>query len=280
MGRSDQGERHNGGIIIPQPTPGRNTLRIGSLAAAAIFGFAVLSGQGVSANAAEVKVMAGVAMTGVIGELGPQFERATGHKIVIQYAPGLSVKRQIEAGEVFDLVIIGSDVVDDLIKQGKIAGDTRADIVRVGIGVGVREGAPKPDISSVDAFRNTLLNVKSITYAPDGAPGRHLAKVFDRLGIAEQVKTKIKPNPVNRVAQVVADGEVELAIHPTPSLVSAKGVQLVGPLPGELQDWFVNTAGVITTAKQPDAARALIKHLTTPEAAAVIRANGMEFPGR
>ena len=146
--------------------------------------------------------------------------------------------------------------------------------------MGVREGAPKPDISSVDAFRNTLLNVKSITYAPDGAPGRHLAKVFDRLGIAEQVKAKIKPNPVNRVAQVVADGEAELAIHPAPSLVSAKGVQLVGPLPGELQDWFVNTAGVITTAKQPDAARALIKHLTTPEAAAVIRANGMEFPGR
>jgi len=244
------------------------------------FGFIALLGQGVAATAAEVKVMAGAVMPGTIGELGPQFERATGHTIVIQYGPGLSFKRQIEAGEAFDLVIIGSDVVDDLIKQGKIAGDTRADIVRVGIGVAVREGAPKPDISSVDAFKNTLLNVKSITYAPEGAPGRHLAKVFDRLGIAEQVKAKIKPNPVNRVPQVVTDGEVELAIHPTPSLVSAKGVQLVGLLPAELQDWFVNTAGVSTTAKQPDAARALIRHLTTPEAAAVIKANGMESPGR
>ena len=253
-------------------------MRIGPLAAAAKFGFIALLAQGVAANAAEVKVMAGVAMREVIAELGPQFERATGHKIAIQYAPGLSVKRQIEAGEVFDLVIIGSDVVDDLIKQGKIAGDTRVDIVRVGIGVAVREGAPKPDISSVDAFKSMLLSVKSFTYAPDGATGEHLAKVIDRLGIAEQVKAKIKPNAPDRTAQALAAGEVELAIGATPSLLSAKGVQYVGLLPAELQSYFVNTAGVSTTAKQPDAAKALIKYLATPEAAAVIRAKGMEVP--
>src|SRR5262245_28624269 len=120
-------------------------------------GFSLL-GQGVAASAAEVNVMAGVAMRGIIGELGPQFEHATGHKIAIQYGPGLSVKRQIEAGEAFDLVIIGSDVVDDLIKQGRIAADSRVEIVRVGIVVVVREGAPKPDISSVDAFKRTLLS--------------------------------------------------------------------------------------------------------------------------
>ena len=147
-------------------------MRRGSLATAAKFGFIALLAQGVAAKAAEVKVMAGVAMSGAIGELGPQFERATGHKIVIQYGPGLSFKRQIEAGEAFDLVIIGSDVVDDFIKQGKIAGDTRVDIVRVGIGVAVREGAPKPDISSVDAFKSMLLSVKSFTYAPEGVTGR------------------------------------------------------------------------------------------------------------
>jgi molybdate transport system substrate-binding protein len=264
----------------PEHRPGKPSRRKFPYLLTANFAFIALLAQGFAANAAEVKVWAGAVMPGVFAELGPQFERVTGHKIVIQYGPGLSFKRQVEAGEAFDLAIIGSDVVDDLIKQGKIAGDTRADIVRVGIGVGVREGARKPDISSVDAFKNTLLNVKSITYAPEGAPGRHLAKVFDRLGIAEQVKARIKPNPVNRVPQAVADGEVELAIHPTPTLVSAKGVQLVGLLPAELQDWFVNTAGVSTTARQPDAARALIKHLTTPEAAAVIRAHGMEFPGR
>ena len=255
-------------------------MRTGPLAAAAKFAFIAFLAQGVAATAAEVKVMAGGAMSGAFGELVPQFERATGHKIVIQYAPGLSVKRQIEAGEVFDLVIIGSDVVDDLIKQGKIAGDTRVDIVRVGIGVAVREGAPKPDISSVEAFKSMLLSVKSFTYAPDGAPGRHFAKVLDRLGIAEQVKAKAKPNTPARELQAVAAGEVELAIGATPLILSAKGVQLVGPFPGEFQDWFVNTAGVSATAKQPDAAKALIKHLTTPEAAAVIRAKGMEPGGR
>src|SRR5262249_22990650 len=161
--------------------------------------------------------------------------------------------------------------VDDLIKQGKIAGDTRMDIVRAGIGVAVREGAPKPDISSVDAFRNTLLNVRSITYAPQASYGRQLPQVFDRLGIAEQMKAKTKPNDLARVPEVVAAGEVELAIAGIPTL-SVKGVQVVGLLPAELQIWFVNTAGVSATAKQPDAAKALIKHLTTPEAAAVIRA--------
>ena len=244
------------------------------------FAFIALLGQGVAANAADVKVWAGAVMPGVFAKLGPQFERATGHKIVIQYGPGLAFARQIEAGEAFDLAIIGSDVVDDLIKQGKIAGDTRVDIVRAGIGVAVREGVPKPDISSVDALRNTLLNATSVTYAPQGSTGRHLPKVFDRLGIAEQMKAKTKPNALVRVPQVVAAGEVELAIAGIPTLLSGEGVQVVGPLPTELQSWFVNTAGVSAAAKQPDAAKALIEYLTTPEAAAVIKAKGMEPLGR
>ena len=252
-------------------------MRIGPLATAAKFGLIALLAQGVAANAAEVKVMAGAGMSGAFGELVPQFERATGHKIVILYGAGATFKKQIEAGEAFDLVIIDSGEVDDLIKQGKIAGDTRVDIVRAGIGVAVREGAPKPDISSVDAFRNTLLNVKSVTYA---STSTHLPKVFDRLGIAEQMKGKTKLNALVRVPQVIAAGEVELAIAGIPTLLSVKGVQVVGLLPAELQSWFVNTAGVSAAAKQPDAAKALIKHLTAPEAAAVIKANGMEPLGR
>ena len=122
--------------------------------------------------------------------------------------------------------------MDDLIKQGKIAGDTRVDIVRVGIGVAVREGAPKPDISSVDAFKSMLLSVKSVTYAPEGATGEHLAKVLDRLGIAEQVKAKTKPNAPDRVAQVVAAGEVELAIGATPSLTVRQGCAVCRSPPG------------------------------------------------
>jgi molybdate transport system substrate-binding protein len=249
-------------------------MRMSTVAVVAKLGLIALLAQGVAVAAAEVKVMAGAAMSGAFGELLPQFERATGHKIVIQYGSTGNFKRQIEAGEAFDLVIFGSDGVDDLIKQGKIASDTRLDIARVGIGVAVREGEPKPDISSVDALKNTLLNAKSITYTPGSATGPE--KVLDRLGIAEQVKGKIKPNPPDRVLQVVAAGEVELAIGNAPSLLSAKGVQLVGLLPAELQNWFVNTAGVSAAAKQPEAAKALIKHLTTPDAAAAIKARGME----
>ena len=252
-------------------------MRIARLATAATFGFIALLSQGVAATAAEVKVMAGAGMRGAFGELIPQFERATGHKVGIQYGAGGPVKKQIEAGEAFDLVIIDSDEVDDLIKQGKIAGDTRLDIARFGIGVAVREGAPKPDISSVDAFRNTLLNVKSVTYA---STSTHLPKVFDRLGIAEQMKGKTKLNALVRVAEVVAAGEVELAIAGVHTLLSVKGVQVVGLLPAELQSWFVNTAGVSAAARQPDAAKAFIKHLATPEAAAVIKAKGMEPLGK
>jgi molybdate transport system substrate-binding protein len=253
-------------------------VKIALLAAAATFGFIALLGQSVAANATEVKVMSGAAMRGAFGEIVPQFERATGHKVVIEYGAGTTFRKQIEAGETFDLVIIDSTEVDELIKQGKIAGDTRADIVRAAIGVAVREGAPKPDISSVDAFKNTLLSVNSFTYAPDALYGRQLSQAFDRLGIAEQLKAKTKPNALARVGQVLAAGEVDLAIAGIPTLLSVKGVQIVGPLPGELQNWLVNTAGVSAAAKEPDAAKALIKYLATPGAAAVIKAKGMEVP--
>ena len=190
------------------------------------------------------------------------------------------MRKQIEAGEAFDLVIIDSDEVDDLIKQGKIAGDTRVDIVRVGIGVAVREGAPKPDISSVDAFKNTLLSVKSFTYAPDGRPGGTLPGVrspWDRRAGEGQGQAKCSRRALRRSSPREKSNS---QLRATPLILSVKGVQLVGLLPGELQSWFVNTAGVSAAAKQPDAAKALIKYLTTPEAAAVIRAKGMEPLGR
>jgi len=255
-------------------------MRIGLLAAAAKFALVALLAQSATTNAAEVKVIAGAGMRGAFEELVPQFERATGHKIVIQYGGGGALRKQIEAGEAFDLVIIDSAEVDNLIKQGKIAGDTRMDIVRGVIGVAVREGSPKPDISSVDAFKTTLLSVKSFTYAPDSPYGRHLSQAFDRLGIAEQLKATTKPNALARVPEVLAAGEVELAIAGIPTLLSVKGVQIVGPLPGELQSAFVNTAGLGVAAKEPDAAKALIKYLATLEAASVIRAKGLEPFGR
>jgi molybdate transport system substrate-binding protein len=251
-------------------------MRKGSFTAAATIGLVMLLAHGAATEAAEVKVLAAVAMSGVFGEIGPQFERATGHKLVIQYGATGTLKRQIEAGEAFDLAILLPAMTDDLIKQGKIAAGTRAEIARVGMAVGVRAGAPKPDISSADAFKRALLNAKSVTYAPEGATGIHLAKVFDQLGITEQMKAKTKPqqNP-ERIAQAVADGEAELGFAVT-NVLSVRGVELAGLFPPELQNWVVLTAGVGAAAKQTDAAKALIKHLTAPSAVPVIKAKGME----
>jgi len=261
-------------------------MRIRSFFAAARIGFALLLVQGLAAEAAEVKVIAGVAMSAVWKELGPQFERATGHKLVIWYGNATTMRRRMAAGEAFDLLVSGS--LDEYTKQGKIVADTRTEIARVGMGVGARAGAPKPDISSVDAFKRAVLNAKSVTYNPEGGPGIHLAGVFDRLGIAEQMKDKnewlerTRKTPqrsrqsAGRVVQAVADGKAELGFSFTNEVLSVPGVELVGPFPPELQRYAVFTAGVATAAEQPQAAKALIKFLRSPAAIAVIKAKGME----
>ena len=250
-------------------------MRIRPFLAAAKIGFALLLVQGLAADAAEVKVIAGVAMRAMMGELGPQFERATGHTLVIWYGNAGTIRRRFEAGEAFDLAVFGKTLLDEYTKQGKIAADTRTAIARVGMGMGVRAGAPKPDISSADAFKRALLNAKSVTYNPEGGPGIHLAGVFDRLGIAEQMKAKTKPVAKGTV-QAVADGKAELGFAFTNEVLSVRGVALVGPFPPELQRYAVFTAGVATAAEQPEAAKALIKFLTSPAATAVIKAKGME----
>ncbi len=252
-------------------------MKIRSFVAPAIIGFLLLLAQGIAVQAAEVKVIAGGAFAPALGELGPQFERTTGHKLVIQYGILGTIKRQIEGGEEFDLIIVPATLLDDVAKQGKIAGGTRTEIARVGMAVAAREGAPKPDISSVDAFKRALLNAKSVTYPPEGAVGVHLAKVFDRLGIVAQMKAKTKPQKtVEHVPQAVAAGEAELGFAPSTVLLSVRGVELVGPFPPELQTYIVFTTGVGAVAKQPDAAKALINYLTTPDAVAVIKAKGFE----
>ena len=228
-------------------------MRIASLAAVGAVGFTMLLTQGAAATAAEVNVMAGNALAGVIGELGPQFERATGHKLVMQYGLSRTFKPKIEAGEAIDLIILSLETIDDLAKQGKVAAGTRADIARTGVGVAVRADASKPDINSIDAFKRSLLNAKSISWAPRTETGEHLAKVFERLGITEEIRARTKlQQAVDRVAK------------------------LVGKIPAELQTYLTFTAGVGVAATQPEAAKALIKHLTSPEAAAVITARGWE----
>jgi molybdate transport system substrate-binding protein len=245
--------------------------------AAATTGFALLLFQVLEAEGAEVKVIAGVAIQPVLEQLGPQFERATSHKLVIWYGVGGPIRRRMAAGEAFDVIIVGKPALEDYIRQGKIAADTHTPIARVGMGVAASAGSPKRDVSSAEALKRVLLDAKSLVYNPEGAAGIHLVTVLERLGISEQVKPKMKPVAGGGL-QAVAAGTVELGFAFTNQILSTAGVQLVGPFPPELQRYNSSTAGVATAAQQPEAAKALIKFLTSPAAAAVIKAKGMELP--
>jgi len=251
-------------------------VKIRSSLASATIGFALLLVQGLAVEAAEVKVIAGIAIRTVMEDLGPEFERATGHKLVAWYGVRGPIRRRMAAGEAFDLAMLGNASLDEYTKQGKIAADTRTEIARIGYGVVARAGAPKPDISSADALKRALLNAKSVAFNPEGAVGIHAVQVFERLGIAEQMTAKMKPVVGGGVLDAVAAGKAELGFGFTNSFQSVRGVELVGPFPSELQRYIRVSAGVATAAREPDAAKALIKFLKTPAAAAVIKAKGME----
>jgi molybdate transport system substrate-binding protein len=251
-------------------------MKIGSLASAAIFGVLILLARSVAAEAAEVKVLCATAMRSAMKELGPEFERATGHQLMIQFDVVGALKRQIDAGEKFDVAILTTPLIDDVVKESKIASGTRADVARSGLGVIVRTGAPKPDISSADAFKRALLNAKSISYAKEGATAIYLASLFERLGITEQVKHKTKFPPPGRGAASVAEGENELGLLAISTFEPVPGVELLGPLPTELQSYVGYSAGVGTAAKEAGAGKALINFLKAPAAIPVLKAKGME----
>jgi molybdate transport system substrate-binding protein len=251
-------------------------MRMSSFGTAIKVGFFMLLAQGVAVEAAEIKVLNTAALTALMNELGPQFERQSGHKVVMKTEVSAALRRQIDTGETFDVAVLNPSHVDDLIKVGKIAPDTRTDIARAGVGVGIRSGAPNPDISSVEAFKRTLLNAKSVAHSKEGASGVHFAGLIERLGIAEEMKPKLKPMGGGAVVQTVATGEAEIVVVVIPPILAMPGVELVGPLPSELQTYVGFTAGVSPNAKEPDAAKALINFLTAPEAVAVIKAKGME----
>ena len=230
----------------------------------------------VPAEAAELMVLSGNGARAAVVELGARFERASGHKLAIQFHVNPEVKRKIEAGEAFDVAILNPPVLDDLIRQGKIAADTRAVIGRSGIGVAVRAGAPKPDISSVAAFKRALLNATSVAYPGEGASGKYFVGLVDRLGIATEMKPKMRPTPAEYNVEVVARGEVDLVVVVASRISGVPGVELVGRIPQELQTWIGFTAGVGSAAKEPEAARAMIRFFTAPAAAPVLRETGIE----
>ena len=239
-------------------------------------GLLILLAVGISAQAADIKVLSGNGARAAVSELGSQFERASGHKVTIQFEVNPEVKRKIEAGESFDVAILNPPVLDDLIKQGKIAPDTRAAIGRSGIGVAVREGEAKPDISSVAAFKRTLLNARSVAYPGEGASGRYFVGLVDRLGIAAEMKPKMRPLPAAYNVEAVARGEVELVVVVASRISGVPGVHLVGRIPQELQTWIGFTGGVASGAREPEAARELLKFFTAPAAASVLKAAGVE----
>jgi molybdate transport system substrate-binding protein len=189
------------------------------------------------------------------------------------------LKTEIERGAPFDLAILGAPAADDLVKQGKLVAATRADIARSAAGVAVKRGAPKPDIATTDAFKRAMLDAKSICYVEQGATGIYLKGLFERLGIAEQLKGKIKLlPPSNPAAHAVANGEAEIGMTQISEILPYAGAELVGPLPADIQLLTVYPAAVGTAAKEPDAAKALIKFLTSPAAGPVLKAKGLE-PG-
>jgi molybdate transport system substrate-binding protein len=252
---------------------------------AAMIGFAIaLAAAPTPSNAAEIKILTTRAMNHVLTELAAAFQRTSEHKVTLVLAPPNEIRSRIVKGEIVDVAMSGSTAIDDLVQQGKIAPGDKLILARVGIGVAVRAGAAKPDISSIEAFRRTLLAAKSIVYtdpAVGGASGIHFEKVLDRLGIAKEIKAKSILNAraaTTPSAEIVARGEAELGIQLISEIVFVPGAELLGPLPADLQAMNVISAGIVTTASEPAAARVLFKFLTSPASAAVIKAAGME-PG-
>jgi len=228
-----------------------------------------------SLQAAELKVIAGGSMTASMNALAAPFEKATGHKLSIHFDSTPNIIAWVNSGTPFDVVVVPVDVFKDTAAKARFAPGPTVDIARVGYGVIVRAGATKPDISTPDAFKNALLAAPSIAFLPASAAGAYVTKMFERLGISEEMKAKTKAQTApGQIAPAVAKGEAELGVF-LMNVLAAPGVELVGPFPGDLQQELVFTSAVAADAKEADAAKALIDYLRTQEAAAIIKAAGM-----
>jgi molybdate transport system substrate-binding protein len=234
-----------------------------------------------AAPAAEINAFISTAIKAATDELLPPFERANGHVIRASYAPSGALVPRFERGEPVDVFLTDSAAVDELIKRGKVVAG-RVDLVRTGIGIAVRKGAPKPDVSSPEALKRALLAAKSVGHAaPAGGSitAAHIQGVFQRLGIAAEVTPKVKlaaGGPNGRVSVLVSSGEAEIGLQQVSELLSNPEVEVIGMLPAERQLTTIYSAGVTTSAREAEAAKALIKALTTPSAAAIFRAKGLD----
>jgi len=228
--------------------------------------------------AAELKVLSTQATEDTYRELVPQFEKATGHKVATIFTGTLDAQKRLAAGENYDMIIMASPAIDAQIKAGKVVSGSRVDLAKSGVGLAVPKGAPKPDISTTEALKKTLLAAKSIGYST-GPSGVYMISLFEKLGLMDQVKPKLKQTPTGVfVGTIIANREVEVGFQQVSEVGNFPGVDYVGPLPADVQQMTVFSSGIVVDAKEAEPARALVKFLTTPEAGAAFRKRGME-PG-
>jgi len=253
----------------------KNLARTSALAlTSAVLTVATVSG-------AEIKVVTSGAFTAAYLELVPEYERATHSKLVTEFGPSMgtthnAIPIRLERGEAIDVVILAAPALADLIKQGKVRAGSRVDLVRSNIGMAVKAGAPKPDISTVDALKRTLLAAKSIAYS-DSASGVYLStELFPKLGIADQIKDRTRKIEADPVGGVVAKGEAEIGFQQISELRPVKGIDIVGPLPPGAQRVTIFAAGIPATSVHPEAAEALIQWLASPAAYPAIKRSGLE----
>ncbi len=265
---------------IVAPLRRRFNVAFAAVAAAAVLSSCAVQ-QAAPARSAEIRVITSGAFTEAYKQLVPLFEKETGHKVISAYGASMgnatdSIPSRLARGEPVDVIILAGPALDEFIKQGKAVPGSRVDLVRSAIGFAVKSGAPKPDISTVAKLKQTLLDAKSIAYSASASGTYFSTEMLQKMGIAEQVLPKSKKILSERVGTVVARGDAELGLQQVSELVPIKGVDYIGPLPDELQQNTFFSAGIVTGAKEPEAARALIKFFTSAAAAPVIAKTGLE----
>jgi molybdate transport system substrate-binding protein len=239
---------------------------------------ALLSVAAAAVNAAEVKVIAANAVKDSLTQIVAAFEKTSGHRVTVAWGGTEAIARRVASDEIFDLVVIAGPNIDRLISDGKLAQGSRTDFAKSGVGVAVRSGLPKPDISSSESVKNAVLAARSVAYS-SGPSGFYVAELFKRLGIAEQVKDKTKQPPSGvQVGELLARGEADIGFQQVSELLHVKGIDYLGPLPADIQNVTAYAIGLHASSRVADAARELVKALVSPEAGRIIKQTGMDPP--
>src|SRR6266478_3447127 len=239
-----------------------------------VLGLLVIS-FAVPAPAAEITVLAGMGVVSGVSDLAPAYEKLTGHSVVVRFEQAAAMNEKINSGAPADIAALQPEQVDNFIKQGKMVAGTKTNFAQAGVGVAIKTGAPRPDISTVDAFKNAMINARSIGYSQGGS-GLIAAKVMEKLGIADQLKAKTKFINGLPVAEVVAKGDVEIGLQQINVIIPVEGADYIGPLPKELQDTVRFAGGVLTVSKQKELARAFLNFIASADAGPLLRRSAME----